>query len=135
MRYNELTKEDLQNIRDVYKDSSLTSQQAIDELSENFDVSTRTIRNWLDLMRLSGVKKPKNKKWNISIDDELKNVIQNTVTQDNFIFKFFHDNGFIFNLLMNSFFISVASKILFLINSIITSSRSTNISCQYSFPS
>jgi|TARA_B100001094_G_scaffold47089_1_gene42326 hypothetical protein len=31
----------------------------------------------------------KNKKWNISIDDELKNVIQNTVTQDNFIFKFF----------------------------------------------
>jgi len=71
MRYNELTKEDLQNIRDVYKDSSLTSQQAIDELSENFDVSTRTIRNWLDLMRLSGVKKPKNKKWNMLVIPDL----------------------------------------------------------------
>lgn len=31
----------------------------------------------------------KNKKWNVSIDDDLKNIIQNTVKQDNNVFKFF----------------------------------------------
>ena len=31
----------------------------------------------------------KNKKWNISIDDELKDLIQKTVTQKNNMFKFF----------------------------------------------
>ena len=31
----------------------------------------------------------KNKKWNVSIDDDLKNIIQNTVKEDNYVFKFF----------------------------------------------
>ena len=30
-----------------------------------------------------------NKKWNVSIDDDLKNIIQTTVKQDNYVFKFF----------------------------------------------
>jgi len=50
MRFKDLSKEDLQSITDSYNDKSVSQRDSQEELSDAFDVSTRTIRRWAKIL-------------------------------------------------------------------------------------
>ena len=50
MRIKDLSKEDIQNIQELYSDNDVSRKEAQEELAERFDVTTRTIRRWANLL-------------------------------------------------------------------------------------